>query len=117
MTAHDTKEAIHDLAQADVPRAVDVPNTMTGIVMWFAGRFGIAMTVAVGGLFAMSAALKVIYTDLGNNSAAVLQLVKAQTEANVNMNRTVEELARQVGNNSKLISDLQLENARAKTAQ
>ena len=83
-----SKDEIHEIAQADTPEAVRVPETWQGLIVWAAARFGIGLIIAA--VFAYG--LAVVYADMRADRAelfkayldnsAVMQEVKAGLQEN-----------------------------------
>ncbi|GAA5124710.1 hypothetical protein JIN84_13030 [Luteolibacter yonseiensis] len=102
-----SRDELHAIAQADTPEGVQVPNTMPGLIAWGFMRFGTNAMIMMICLGVGGYALKGIYADLGRSNMIVLEMVRAQTTSNTRLESTLAELARQVENNTRAITDLQ----------
>jgi hypothetical protein len=93
-----TTKRLHQFAQEDTPERVQVPPGYAGILMWLAGRYGVAILVAAACMFA----LHQVYQDYKQLTVVVLEALQRQTEVNAKslvvmeqLQRTMEELSRE----------------------
>ncbi len=87
-------EAAHAVAQKDTPGAVDVPNNLIGLCLWFVGRFG------VGALFALvlGYGLREVYYDLRDLTKTMMETQVQTATAILKVNSTLDELLREARN-------------------
>lgn len=88
------RDDLHQMAQADTPAAVQVPNTWQGLIVWATARFGVGMIVAAA--FAYST--KVVYEDMRSDRERLLQAYQENT-------RVVESFAGRLSELTKSIDD------------
>lgn len=63
-----TRDDLYQIAQADTPEPITVPNTWQGIIVWAVARFGVGMIVAAA--FAYST--MVVYDDMRSDRQQLL---------------------------------------------
>lgn len=102
-----SKDQLHAIAQMDTPEAVQVPNTWAGLIAWGFTRFGTTVMVLIICLAFGGAAVNRMYDDNARTGALVLELVRSQASANARLEATLSELAKQVENNTRAVTDLQ----------
>lgn len=100
-----SQDEIHAVAQLDTPRNVDVPNSLSGLLIWSFTRFGTSLTVTFIGVAALTIGIKEVYADLAKSNTIVLELVRTQSAASEKLATTLGELAKQVENNTRAIAD------------
>lgn len=105
-------ERLHSIAEHDTPSAVAVPNNVSGLIIWAAGRFGSGILLAI----ACGWALTRVYDDqkalqermmilLEQRSTSDTVRAKADSElatAISGMRITVDEIAREARGAHKL---------------
>ena len=89
-----SREEIHQMAAADTPAAVQVPNTWHGLLVWATARFGVGILVAAA--FAYST--KVVYEDMRSDRERLLLAYEENT-------RVVETFASKLAELTKSIDD------------
>lgn len=72
-------DTIHQIAQNDTPAAVEVPNSLAGLLVWAAGRFGGG---AVIGLLCL-VGLNTVYQDMKETNRVLLTVVQENVKVNV----------------------------------
>lgn len=73
-----SRKTLHDVARADTPSQVDVPDSWSGLVVWAVGRFGIGLVVAVAAIYA----LREVYNDMRSQNREIIAALITQTEVN-----------------------------------
>jgi hypothetical protein len=93
-----TARKLHEFAQEDTPMRVNVPPGYAGILMWLAGRYGVAILVALACMYALNQ----VYQDYKGLTVVVLEALQKQTEVNTKtlgvmeqLQKTMEELSRE----------------------
>jgi hypothetical protein len=89
-----SKDDLHNVASADSPRDVEIPNTWQGLIVWAVARFGVGMVVA--GVFGY--ATKEIYSDM---RADRLQLLDAYQDNT----RVIQEFSSKIHNLTESMDD------------
>ena len=99
------------VAQMDTPQAVNVPNSLTGLIVWATGRFGVGVLMAV----AFAYATNKVYQDyrlltdrmitafenrakVDTETATTLQ---AQTTAIASLTQVMQQMAQDLKRNPK----------------
>lgn len=72
-----SQDEIHQIANADTPEAIQIPNTWQGLIVWAVARFGVGILVA--GVFAYG--ISVIYTDMRTDRAQLMDAYRDNTKA------------------------------------
>lgn len=85
-----TARRLHQFAQEDTPVNVNVPSGWAGIIAWLAGRYGVAILVAVACMYA----LHQVYQDYKQLTVVVLEALQRQTEVNAKSLIIMEQLQR-----------------------
>lgn len=100
-------EKLSELANADTPSAIHVPNSLAGVFIWAIGRFGIGIAVAAIALFALDR----VYDDMKQMSAQVLRIAEVQgamvqsnTQAMERLIASVERLVREAESAHRITS-------------
>jgi hypothetical protein len=99
-----SREELHAIANRDTPQEVVVPNTIAGLLLWAAGRWGVGVIVAAVALIGTAK----VYEDMSElndrvivafermaavqaeNAAAIRELTKA-VETQVEVKRRIAE--------------------------
>jgi len=87
-----SRDQLHSIASQDAPDNVEVPNTWPGIVVWAVGKFG------TGIIFAFM--LIYVYQDLQAANKAMVDVVRANTQA-------IQSLANQTGETNRKIENIE----------
>jgi hypothetical protein len=99
---------IQHVAQMDTPQAVTVPNSLTGLIVWATGRFGIGILMAL----AFGYATREVYMDMktltdrmitafeqrAKVDTEIALAMKAQTDATNNVAAMIQSLREDVKN-------------------
>ena len=83
-----SQDEIHNIANSDSPRGIDIPNTWQGLIVWAVARFGVGIIVA--GVFAW--ATKEIYSDMRADRVILLDAYRDNTRAIQSFDSTMEDL-------------------------
>jgi hypothetical protein len=67
-----SKEEIHQAAQADTPRYVDVPASTPALILWLLGRFGVAVVFAASTFY--------VYQDMRSDRRELFDAYRANIE-------------------------------------
>lgn len=105
-----SQDQIHEVASKDTPTAVEVPNTLAGLITWAVGRFGGTAVIAIAAAWAVVR----VYTDmqiqtanqLGDQKAAnaqVMEMVRSATAVQGEVAMAIKELTRQVEANTRAV--------------
>ena len=89
-----SRNELHELAQSTTPPDVQVPNSLAGLAMWAAGRFGIGVIIA--GVFGW--ALVQVYVDLQKLNDRVLTAFEMSSRAAAETASAIRELSKAVEN-------------------
>lgn len=83
-----SQNELHQLAQADTPSAVYVPNTWAGLITWAVTKFGVGVMFAA--VFAWW--LMTVYADLRSDATRVLAAFEKQSETNAHTVNALQQL-------------------------
>lgn len=83
-----SRDDFHQAANCDVPRNVAVPNTMSALIIWAAGRWGIGIVFAAATAF--------VYVDLKEERKTTLDLLEKTHAIIIDSASANRELARAV---------------------
>jgi hypothetical protein len=61
-----SQDELHNVAQADTPSNVEIPNTTNGLILWLLGRFGVAVVFAASTFY--------VYQDMRSDRAELMRL-------------------------------------------
>lgn len=100
-----SRDELHQIAQNDTPQNVHVPQTLIGLVVWGATRFGVNLVIMLIGIGVLGWGMKEMYYDQRRDSITVMELVRNQATINEKLTTALSELAKQVENNTKAIAD------------
>lgn len=100
-----SRDDLHSLAQSDTPAAVDIPNTPSGLIAWAIVRIGPALVLAVAFIGAVMWAVNKVYSDLAETNRTVLELVRGQSISNGTTAAAIQELSKQVENNTRAMEE------------
>jgi hypothetical protein len=87
-----TKDDLYEIAQADTPDQIHVPNTWHGIIVWAVARFGVGMIVAAA--FAYST--KVVYDDMRSDREQLLAAYQDNTRVVESFAAKLSELVKSI---------------------
>jgi len=85
-----SKDDLHDLARADSPEAVDIPNTWQGLIVWAIARFGVGILVA--GVFGY--ATKEVYADMRADRLQLMDAYRDNARAIHDFSTRIENLTK-----------------------
>lgn len=100
-----SRDELHQIAQMDTPASVDIPKTWQGLIAWAIVRVGPALVLSVAVIGATMWAVNKVYSDLAETNRIVLELVRAQSQTNGATAAAIQELSKQVENNTKAMED------------
>lgn len=89
-----SQDELHAIAQADTPSQIQVPNTLQGLVVWAAARFGVGILVAAVFGYATS----VVYKDMRSDREQLMDAYRGNTEA-------IQSFAAKIAEQSKAIEE------------
>lgn len=81
-------DTLHIIAQNDTPAAVDVPKTMSALVLWAIGRFG-GIVVAT---FMASAAAWTLYGDHKVQNERMFQFIEKRIDADLKLADAIQRM-------------------------
>lgn len=96
-----SRDELHQLADHDTPSIVRVPNTITGLLMWATGRFGVGILVAAAAMYATAK----VYTDLTLQNARILEVIVAQTRTSQETAEAIKEMRRSIEDQNRTIQE------------
>ena len=83
-----SQDELHNVAAADSPNGVEIPNTWQGLIVWAIARFGVGIFVAC----VFGYATKEIYTDMRADRLQLLDAYRDNTQAIQGFSSKVDEL-------------------------
>lgn len=81
-------DRLHTIAENDTPAAVNVPQTIQGLVLWAVGRFGSGILLAV----ACGWALMRVYEDHGRQTDRLMQVLETRAKVDTEMTAALLQL-------------------------
>jgi hypothetical protein len=92
-----SRSELHDLAQATTPPDVSVPNTLPGLAIWAAGKFGIGIILAA----VFGWAVVHVYLDLQKLNDRVLTAFEMSASAAAQTASAIRELTKAIDDQEK----------------
>lgn len=100
-----SKDEIHNMANRDTPKSVEIPNTWPGLAAWAMVRLGPTLMIVISFVGVTMWAINKVYNDLSVTNKIVLELVMDQTVTNTTTATAITELSRQVEKNTKAMEE------------
>lgn len=92
MSGRQIKRHIHRAASHDTPDRVKVPNTLVGIAIWAAGRFGVGIVFAAVAFYGTAK----VYQDQRELNYKVLEAFTKQIETQTKTQAAIDSLTKAV---------------------
>lgn len=73
-------KTLHQIAENDTPAGVEVPSSLTGLVMWLIGRFGGGVVIALAALYGLNQVYADLREEMRANREVQMQTIRTLTE-------------------------------------
>lgn len=83
-----SQDDLHNVAQADTPNHVEIPNTPQGIALWLLGRFGVAVVFAASTFY--------VYKDMRSDREELLRAYERNMEINMGVKTALENMNEEI---------------------
>jgi len=97
-----SREELHNIASHDAPNSISVPNTLAGLVVWAAARWGVAIIFSC----VLVIGIKRVYEDLILLNERVLSVIEAQTENSGRNAAALIGLSGEIAKNREILAEL-----------